>query len=383
MNSRRNCGMKTFVAVSILVLVAAHALAQTETVLNSFTGTPDGANPYYSGVVADIAGNLYGTTSNGGVNGLGSVFKLSSTGTESVLYSFAGSPNDGASPYAGLVIDKKGNLYGVTIGGGGGGTVFEVTPTGTEKVLYSFTGGSDGNTPYKALVLGKKGVLYGTTFFGGTNGVGTVFSVTPKGVEKVLYSFTGGSDGAQPWGGLVLDKLGNLYGTASTGGAGGGGTVFQLTPTGTFNLLYSFSGPDGYEPTTPLIFDKKGNLYGTTSAGGGTSCGTVFELLAPSWTTEKQLHSFSGSDGCFANAPVAMDKKGNLYGTTYQGGAFNAGNVYELPHSGTFKDLFDFTGGADGAYPLAGVIFDKAGNLYSTTEAGGASGNGTVFKLTP
>lgn len=377
----------TLVALLALLFIAARAHAQTETPLHSFTGTPDGANPYYSGLVADISGNFYGTTLNGGANGVGSVFKLTPSGTETVLYSFAGSPNDGANPYAGLVLDKKGNLYGVTASGGNGyGAVFELTAAGTEKVLYSFNGTPDGETPYKALVLGKKGILYGTTIFGGTYGLGTVFEVTVKtGAEKVLYNFTGGADGAEPWAGLVFDKNGNLYGATSQGGAYGGGTVFQLTPTGTFNLLYSFAGsPDGYEPTSPLIFDKKGNLYGTTAGGGNAGgCGTVFELLAPSWTTENQLHSFNGSDGCYADSPVALDKKGNLYGTTYLNGAGGYGTVYEVTRSGTFIDLYDFTGGADGGNPLAGVIFDKAGNLYSTTSQGGASGGGTVFKLTP
>ena len=378
-------GALTLVALAALVFVSAHAGAQTETALYSFTGTPDGANPYYSTLVRDSAGDLYGTTLNGGANGLGSVFELTATGTEKVLYSFAGSP-DGANPYAGLVMDKNGNLYGTTAAGGADsyGTVFELTATGTEKVLYSFAGPPDGANPYKALVLSKKSTLYGTTFNGGADGYGTVFSVTEKGVEKVLYSFTGGADGARPSAGVILDKKGNLYGTVTGGGDYGGGTVYELNPSlGTLSVLYAFTGgADGYEPYTPLIFDKKGNLYGTT-AGGGAGCGTVYELLAPSWTTENVLHTFDYSDGCYADSGVVFGKKNNLYGTTYWGGASGQGVVYELTASGAFNDLHSFAGGADGAQPLSALVVDKQGYLYGTTTLGGSSGDGTVFKVVP
>lgn len=369
------------IAIWGLLMMGLQPLAaQTESVLYSFAGQPDGANPYYSSVVRDAAGNLYGTTLNGGANGFGSVYKLTPAGVETWLYSFASSP-DGANPYGGLVIDKKGNLFGVTYGGGNGyGTVFEVTAAGTEKVLYSFLDIPDGSLPIKALALGKKDTVYGTTNTGGAYGFGSVFEVTAGGVEKVLYSFTGGSDGGYPSGGVVMDKLGNLYGTTTYGG--GGGVVYELTPTGAFSVLYTFTGgADGGLPYTTPILDKHGNLYGTT-AGGGAGCGTVYELAFPSWT-ETVLHTFDYTDGCYADSAVAMGKKNTLYGTTYLGGGNGYGTIYKVTTSGNFVDLYDFTGGADGGNPLAGVIFDKSGNVYSTTNAGGASGNGTLFKLTP
>jgi uncharacterized repeat protein (TIGR03803 family) len=371
--------------LGLLMIGLRPAQAQTETVLYSFTGAPDGAAPYYSGVVRDATGNFYGTTLAGGTYGFGTVYKLSSTGVETVLYSFTGQP-DGASPYASLAMDKSGNLYGVTAGGGanGYGTVFKVTSSGTESVLYSFGGSPDGANPYKALALGKKGTLYGTTFSGGAYGFGTVFQLTAKGVETVLYSFTGGSDGAYPSAGVVLDKLGNLYGAATEGGTSGAGTVFELTPAGMFTVLYTFlSGTDGSQPYTTPILDKSGNVYGTTAGGGAAGCGTIYKLSTPSWT-ETQLHVFTWGDGCYADATLAPGKKQTLYSTTYFGGQGNVGTVFKVSSlTGAFTSLYSFTGSEDGAYPLAGVIFDKSGNVYSTTSAGGAAGYGTVFKLTP
>jgi uncharacterized repeat protein (TIGR03803 family) len=328
----------TLAVLSALLLIAARpAQAQTETVLYSFGSQGgDGQYPCYAGLTFDKKGNLYGTTFEGGAYGFGTVFELTAAGTEKVLHSFSSQAGDGFIPYAGLTFDKKGNLYGTTFEGGayGSGTVFELTKKGTEKVLYSFgSQAGDGQYPHAGLTFDKKGNLYGTTFEGGAYGYGMVFELTAAGTEKVLYSFgSQGGDGYYPYAGLTFDKKGNLYGTTFVGGAYGYGTVFELTKKGTEKVLYSFGsqGGDGYYPYAGLTFDKTGNLYGTTNGGGGYGGGTVFELTAAG--TEKVLYSFGSQagDGHVPEAGLTFDKKGNLYGTTNYGGAYGYGTVFEL-----------------------------------------------------
>jgi len=263
--------------LGLLAIAAQPASAQSEIVLYSFTGGADGANPC-AALIRDTEGNLYGTTWVGGADGQGTVFEVTPTGTERVLHSFAANA-DGAEPCAALVRDAEGNLYGTTyLGGFFGGTVFKVAPTGTETVLYSFAGEPDGANPYAALVQDGQGNLDGTTIFGGVSGHGTVFEITPTGAEKVLYSFGGELDGANPYAALVLDGHGNLYGTTYAGGAHGQGTVFEVTKTGTERVLYNFGGTHGANPYAALVRDTQGNLYGTTYAGGAHGQGTVFKL---------------------------------------------------------------------------------------------------------
>ena len=255
------------------------AAAQQLTTLYSFAGS-DGATPH-AGLIADPAGNLYGTTWGGGASGQGTVFQLDPSGNLTVLYSFAG--GDGSRPGGGLIADSSGNLYGTTINGGAqdAGTVFQLTPSGALNLLYSFTGGSDGALPFAGLIADAAGNLYGTTIDGGAGGQGTVFQLDPSGTLTVLYSSNEGS----PWAGLIADAAGNLYGT--TEGGDGPGTVFQLTPSGTLTVLHSFTGgSDGGRPVADLLADAAGNLYGTTALGGANTscpggCGTVFELTAP------------------------------------------------------------------------------------------------------
>jgi uncharacterized repeat protein (TIGR03803 family) len=286
------------------------AAAQMLTTLYTFTGGSDGANPR-AGLIADAAGNLYGTTISGGVScgelphGCGTVFQLTPSGTLNVLHSFTGS--DGSQPFAALVADAAGTLYGTTYGGGatascdppnGCGTVFKLAPSGILTVLYSFTGSSDGAYPFGALVADAAGNLYGTTTLGGAtascnppSGCGTVFELVASGSLTVLHSFTGffGSDGSSPYAGLIADATGNLYGTTFGGGAYGHGTVFELAPSGILTVLYSFTGDsDGAYPYASLIADATGNLYGSTTLGGATAscnppygCGTVFQLTLP------------------------------------------------------------------------------------------------------
>lgn len=254
-------------------------------------------------------------------------------------------------------------------------------------VLYTFQGTTDGNTPSGKLVADSVGNLYGTAAGGDRNkcngyGCGVVFEITPSGHEKVLYAFAGGSDGAEPQGGVIRDEEGNLYGTATTGGTGFGGVVFKITPRGRKKVLYSFmDGNDGGAPETGVIRDRKGNLYGTTDLFGRYACGTIFKL-APDGT-ETTLYAFTGgSDGFFPNGLI-LDKAGNLYGTTLDGGAHGSGTVFSLAPDGTFTTLYSFGASGDGVQPAAGVIADKAGNLYGTTDEGGAHDSGAVFRLAP
>jgi uncharacterized repeat protein (TIGR03803 family) len=293
----------------------------------------------------------------------------------------------------------SGNLYGTTRFGGSSnqGTVFELTPSGTtwtEKVLYSFTGGSDGGDPQAALTVFGGGLL-GTAPQGGAYGNGVVFHLTRsagKWSETVLYSFAGGSgDGAYPYSSIVLDKSGNLYGTTESGGPNQAGSVFELSGSGssyTEKVLYFFTGnTDGGTLDGGVIFDKAGNLYGTTASGGKYSTGTVFELTPSNGTwTESVLYNFTGgTDGGFPSAAVTMDRNGVLFGTTYVGGTSSAGTVFELsPSAGAWTEnvVYSFTGGNDGGLPIAPVL-SYNGGVVGTTVEGGSTQAGVAFEVKP
>jgi uncharacterized repeat protein (TIGR03803 family) len=372
---------------------ATSAKGPTLTVLHTFTGS-DGSAPY-GGLVRDKKGNLYGTTYLGGGTGCGGfgcgvVFKLASSGKETVLYSFSGG-TDGRYPVAGLVRDATGNLYGTTTEGGntnscqdGCGVVFKLDPAGKQTVLYSFNGATDEGIPYSGLIRDTSGNLYGTTTHSYN---GTAFKLDPTGTETLLHHFGGRYDAAAPFAGLVRDEAGNLYGTTVLGGDKSCycGAVFKLDATGAETILHKFTGRDGANPYASLVRDKAGNFYGTTYQGGGTGCGghgcgTVF--LLDTGGRESVLHSFTGKDGQSPYAGLVRDRAGNFYGTTYLGGASGVGVVYKLTPAGKETVLHSFTG-TDGATPWAGLIRDAAGNLYGTTAQGGVTGQGVVFKLTP
>lgn len=328
----------------------------SEKVLYTFTGGADGGTPS-GGLLIDASGNLYGTTSFGGASGLGTVFELvnsSGTYSETVLHSFTGSP-DGQVPNGGLVRDAAGNLYGVTFNSSirafDSGAVFElVNSSGTysEKVLHSFTG-TDGSGPIGPPIIDASGNLYGSAS-GGLGGFGTIFElVNSSGTysEKTLHSFTGSPDGVSPNGPLLMDASGNLYGTTSAGGANTQGTVFELVnSSGAYSetILHDFTGTgtDGSRPSAGLIVDASGNLYGTTIGGGAQGEGTVFELVKSSGTyAVKLLHSFAfacGSDGSGPQSTPLMDASGNLFGTTSSGGT----TLFD----GTVFELVSFTGQA-------------------------------------
>ena len=384
---------------------SGRAQTYTESVLYSFKGPPDAAEPR-AGLIQDAQGNLYGTTYAGGASGWGAVFKLDTTGNETVLYSFTDGA-DGGSPIGGLVRDAEGNLYGATVTGGasGNGTVFEVDTSGKETVLYSFAGAPDGAAPYAGLIQDAQGNLYGTTEAGGNStdcpwnygGCGTVFKVAlptyhgGAGTETVLYSFAGAPDGANPGAGLVQDGEG-MYSTAVYGGDldcpvsnnnFGCGTVFKLDTGGNETVLHTFTGAsgDGADPYAGLVEDAQGNFYGTTYYGGDSAqppmgCGTVFEITP---TGETVLYSFTTQGSCNPNAGLIQDAQGNLYGTTVNA---RYGTVFKVDMTGNETVLYSFAGAPDGAAPVAGLIQDAQGNLYGTTEMGGTSGAGTVFKLT-
>jgi uncharacterized repeat protein (TIGR03803 family) len=304
---------------------------------------------------------------------------------DSNLYNFTGGI-DGGNPDCGLISGGKGvgpaklRLFGTTeVGGANGyGTVFEVDGPGLESVLYSFTGGSDGASPVAGLVADASGNLYGTTQEGGTFGFGVVFKLAPGGSETALYSFTGGADGAHPMASLIMDKAGNLYGTTRDGGSHSVGVIFEVAPDGGESVLHPFAGSDGAFPLANVTMDKAGNLYGTTQQGGTKGLGTVFKLARGGGLSV--LHSFGGgSDGEFPDAGVILDKKLNLYGTTVNGGTSNDGVVFEVTQRGKETILYTFAGGSDGANPVSGVTMKK-GFLYGTTSLGGSNNAGTVFK---
>src|ERR1039458_8699972 len=355
--------------------------AGQETVLYSFTGGTDGRWPS-AGVIRDSAGNFYGTTGQGGTAGAGVVYRVDTTGHETVLYSFTGGA-DGRYPAAGVIRDSSGNLYGTTQYGGAAnaGVVYKLDTTGHETVLYSFPGGADGLNPYAGVVRDSAGNLYGTTPNGGTPGWGIVYELDTAGQETVLYNFPGAADGSYPSAGVIRDSTGDLYGTTEYGGAANAGVVYKLDTTGLEVVLYTFTGlDDGANPYAGVVRDSAGNLYGTTVSGGTANAGVVYKLDTTGHETV--LYSFTGgADGGHPYAGVVRDSAGNLYGTANEGGTANAGVVYEVDTTGHQNVLYSFTVVADGGFPYAGVIRDSAGNLYGTTANGGTANLGVVYKL--
>ncbi len=365
-----------------------------------------------AGLIADAAGDLFGTTAGGGTSEDGTVFEITDTNgvyatTPTVLASFSGS--NGRSPQAGLIADAAGDLFGTTSSGGanGDGTVFEIKDANgvyasAPTVLASFTG-SNGASPLGGLVADAAGDLFGTTLSGGSAGYGTVFEIKDNNgvyatAPTVLHSFTG-TDGSEPYGSLIADAAGNLFGTTGYGGTNGFGTVFEIANFGTTTtpnyasaatMLYSFTGDsDGaFLPEAGLIADAAGDLFGTTNFSGASGDGTVFEIADANGTyTETTLASFNGTDGRAPKASLVANAAGNLYGTTTQGGLYNDGTIFEIVKNadGSFAAtptvLHSFNG-ADGSDPEASLLLAASGTLFGTTDRGGAGDGGTVFALT-
>lgn len=394
-----------FLASNLLGVCLSVCAVRAETVLHSFVpGSGDGYHPE-AGLVMDATGNLYGTTYFGGNNthckpDCGTVFKLSPDGTETVLHSFGGG-KDGANPIGVPVFDKLGNLYGSTFAGGGCsaltagcGTVFKITPSGKVTILYRFNPTNvllDGENPHGGVVLDATGNLYGTTQNGGAFGGGIVFKLTPAGKETVLYNFGAiSNDGSNPLAGVILDKNGNLYGTATSGGTGNGsGTVFVVTPAGQETVLWNFGVQpgDGANPEAGLVMDTRGNLYGTTYLGGNAGCfsggcGTVFRISPTGKETVLYRFPKSGSNGNNPQAGLVFDAGGSLYGTTFSGGAYGGGVVFKLIPSRVVFVLWSVGGPFQGYDSQASLIFDnQTGTLYGTTDFGGTKNGGTVFSI--
>ncbi|MGD0164843.1 MAG: choice-of-anchor tandem repeat GloVer-containing protein [Candidatus Sulfotelmatobacter sp.] len=438
------------IAIALVPVISTPPMmAQTESAILKLTAA-DGAEPS-GGLIADSAGNLYGTANVGGVGQYGTVFEVSPPAsggawTETTLHAFSGAP-DGDWPVGPLLMDNSGNLYGVTNYGGEGfpynyGTVFELSPPvvagdpWTEAILHTFQGIPDGETPNGGLVMDSAGNLYGTTLWGGACKWGTVFELSPPATsgavwtEKVLYRFrytcngTTYNDAASPMAGLVMDKDGALYGTTYNGGEPYDGTVFKLTPPAaghtawTEKILYTFTGgSDGERPVGSLVFNH-GKLYGTAAYGANAACtnslpgcGTIFELSPPSvagdaWT-ETTLYSFTGgTDGEAPEGSVLFDEEGNLYATATGGGSTACGTIDASVGCGavikltppaaagdswTETTLYDFIPGGNGAVLPSNVVPGKSGRLYGTTYTGGDGscsyngnpGCGVVFAIIP
>jgi uncharacterized repeat protein (TIGR03803 family) len=366
-------------ACAIAMIVAAPVPSPaTEIVLHNFVSPTTNS---VSGVIRDSTGNLYGTTYSGGTANKGVVYKLDTTGHYTVLHSFTGGA-DGGYPFAGVIRDSAGNLYGTTTQGGyaGSGVVYKLDTAGHETVLYTFNGTADGGNPSAGVIRDSAGNLYGTAL-GGPAGWGVVYKLDITGQETVLYSFTGGADGGFPEAGVIRDSAGNLYGTTAAGGTVNQGVAYKLDTTGQETVLYSFTGgADGGTPQAGVLRDSAGNLYGTTTGGGTANQGVVYKLDTTG--SETVLYTFTGGgDGGQPFAGVIRDSAGNLYGTTYSGGTANQGVMYKLDTTG-HETVYRFTGGADGGLPFAGVI-GSAGNLYGTAAAGGKYSRGVVFTIRP
>jgi uncharacterized repeat protein (TIGR03803 family) len=382
---------RSYALVLLCVTTAVPLPAQTFTTLHNFNFT-DGDDPQ-GALVQATDGNLYGTTYGGGAEGAGTVFKITPSGTLTTVYSFCARSgcSDGEFPYAALVQAANGSLYGTTTGGGanGDGTVFKITTGGALTTLHSFDV-TDGYLPYTALVQATNGNLYGTTVQGGANGAGTVFKITPSGTLTTLYSFCSQSDctdGKSPFSSLVEATNGNLYGTTFEDGADGYGTVFKITPGGTLTTIYSFNYTDGGNPEAGLVEATNGNLYGITSDGGATDSGTVFKITPSGTLTTVYNFCSEGNcaDGYGSDAALLQATDGNFYGTTVLGGANcvsdgGCGTIFRITAGGALTTLHSFDG-TDGENPETGLTQDTNGKFYGTMQAGGANNGGTIYSL--
>jgi len=425
-------GMKAAVAIVVIAASTSAHAGTNYKVIHNFTGSAASGSFPVGNLVADAAGNFYGVTSQSTDTsgycyhtGCGAIFKLSPTPAggwaATNLHTFTGGL-DGDSPQAGLVLDAAGNLFGSTSVGGVDslGDVFELSPTSSGgwkySIIYTYNPpGTGGEGPEGTMVVDSAGNLYGSTVGGGAEGYGTIFELSPSSsgtwTKTILYSFLE-SSGYRPSGALIFDSAGNLYGTTQNGGdltcgyGIGCGTVFELSPNGSGgwseSVLHSFTGGFGegmYPWYAGVIFDSAGNLYGTTSGGGHNSecdggCGTVYKLSpngSGGWT-EIVIHSFTGNNGTpsagggFPVYSLIADASGNLYGNTYMGGTAGEGVVFKLTPSGSgsVESVVHSFSGSGGEYPYnSGLVFGPGGLLYGMTAFGGTSGFGTVFEVTP
>jgi uncharacterized repeat protein (TIGR03803 family) len=397
--------------IALLFALAVTASASTSQVIYSLGGDEDGEYPD-TDLIVDSAGNIYGTTVQGGDFAGGTVFQLTPSASgyvHTVLYNFTSGP-DGGQPYKGVTLDAQGNLYGTTVIGGSGGTcagegcgvVYKLTKNGstwTQSVIYNFTGHNDGYEPGSGLTFDKAGNLYGTTPLGGAKGAGVIYELSPSGSSwtfKVIHTFTGGSDGSGGSAGRLLqDSAGNFYGVCTVGGANGAGTAYKLSlvqGVWKFQTLYAFKGtPDAGFPYSALSMDSSGNLYGTTYYSGANNLGSVYQLSKKGATwTETLLYSFKGgTDGASPISNVKVDPNGNLYGTTSEGGAArcSCGTIYQLtlPRGGQWTEsiVYRFKNTPDAGFAYNGMTPDGAGHYVGGTVHGGTAGEGAFYQFTP
>jgi uncharacterized repeat protein (TIGR03803 family) len=386
---REECRMKTFrTATGLVLFIIATSVNTSATsrfgvdVIHTFTGGQDGASSS-AALVHATDGNFYGTSRSGGAFNAGTVFKITPSGAVTILHVFTGG-DDGASPLAALIQASDGNLYGTTYLGGiaGKGTVFTMTPAGAFTPLHAFTGGAGtGAHPRAPLMQATDGNFYGTTELGGVFDRGTLFQMTPEGIVTLIYTFTGGLDGAYPWAPVIQAADGSFYGTAYSGDFSTFGRIFRMSPTGSVTVVHTFAGgsTDGANPVSALVQANDGNFYGTTLLGGASNAGTAFRLTAGGTVTV--LNTFGGGyDGANPGAALVQAADGNFYGTT-RAGASSYGTVFKMSPAGMFTLVHRFTGGADGALSSAGLIQATGGKLYGTTTSGGSSALGVVFRL--
>ena len=367
----------------MLLISAGLASGQTFKSLHSFAAAPDGNYPHAGGAF-DANGNMFGTTQWGGINGAGTIWKVTKAGAFSIVYNFAGVA-DGEGLNGNVTFDAAGNMYGTAQYGGNAsyGTVWKRTPAGIVSVLYNFTSGYDGANPYGGVVFDGLGNMYGTAANGGL-GYGTLWKIDPFGNFTVLYKFTDLADGANPGAGPALDANGNLFGTCYTGASIAGaypeGCLWKFSNAGVFSVVHTFGhATDGADPYDTPTFDANGNMYGTAAYGGANYDGTVWKVDTNG--VFSVLHTFTGTaDGTVPGSGVTFDSSGNMYGTASAGGTNSLGTVWEISNKGVFTVLKHFSG-ADGNSPEGTPLLDSNGNLFGTTLYGGA-GNGTVYEIT-
>ena len=397
-------------AATLLFVLAMSLTAATATTTNVIFSCEEDEGEYAdTDLETDSVGNIYGTTVLGGDFGGGTVFQLSPTPNgwvHTVLYSFTGGA-DGGEPYKGVTLDRDDNLYGTAVTGGSGsceggcGVIYKLTNikgTWTQKVIHAFTGGDDGSGPGSRVTVDRAGKIYGMTPTGGANGLGTIYKIGPlssgASTFKVIHAFTGGADGSSGSAGRMILRDGHLYGAATTGGSNGSGVVFELTPRALggwdFRTIYTFQGqPDGIFPYGALLFDGSGNIYGTTYYGGANGIGAVYKLSPQpvgEWT-EEVIYSFQqGTDGNSPISNLVFDKAGNLYGTTSEGG-LGRGVIFKLSPVGAGKwtetVVHAFEGPPDGGFAYNGMVVDAFGNFYGATVHGGENDDGSVYNFTP
>lgn len=381
------------VGLAVAGLAAGAADAATPSKVLDFNRRVSGSNPY-GGMVSDGAGNLYGTTTLGGANSRGTVFRISTAGgapTYTRLFDFNGA-GTGSNPYGQLALDGAGNLYGTTMDGGsaGLGTVFKLSVGGGAPVytkLMDFTGGAQGRTPYAGVSLDAAGNLYGTTQYGGAGDVGTVWRIAQAGgapVHTKLWDFQTATSGRAPYGGVVANAAGDLFGTTYYGGAKNKGTLYRISGAAgvpTFTKLLDFTGANGANAQGALAFDAAGDLLGMTRKGGAANLGTVFRVsLGGAQPAYAKLLDFTGANGSNPYAGLIVDGAGAVFGTTLYGGAADKGVVFKLSGGG-YEKLMDFDGAGNGANPFAGLVADASGDLYGTARYGGLNNVGTLFRI--